>query len=152
MLEPIYEKIHSNLISKIESIKTSVHENGKRYGLGLIWFSCILSIIVVLSPLSSDFAMNLGVVGILFFGDQIIEKHFDVGKTWNFAYYSSQFMLIISMILGLPFGIDKDLSFLTALGAFILILGILFTTGLISYIYKKKCDALKNTRDSRTIE
>jgi amino acid transporter len=149
MLDPIYEKIHTGLIQKIESSKTSIHANKKKYGLWLIWFSCILSIAVVLSPLSSDFAMNLGVAGILFLGEQIIEKHFDVDKTWKFAYYASQFMLIISMILGLPFGLDKDLNLLTSLGALILILAILFTTGLISYIYQKKCTT--STSNPRTV-
>lgn len=138
MFEKANETLYNYFSQKIQSAKISINDNKTTYGVRLIWFSGLLSIVAVLSPLSSDFAMNLGVAGILFLSENLIEKHFDVDKNWKFAYYASQFMLITSMILGLHFGIDKELTTYTFVGSTVLITAILFATNFLCYAFKKR--------------
>ena len=137
MLHKTNQALYNWFQQKLKTTEESISSNKIKYGVRLIWFSGLLSIAAVLSPLSSDFAMNLGVAGILFLSENLIEKHFNVDKDWKFSYYASQFMLIGSMILGLHFGIDKDLTVFTFIGTITLIVAILFTTNFLTYAFKK---------------
>lgn len=140
MLHKTNQALYNWFQKKLKTVEESISINKIKYGSRLIWFSGLLSIAAVLSPLSSDFAMNLGVAGILFLSENLIEKHFNVDKDWKFSYYASQFMLIGSMILGLHFGIDKDLTVFTFIGTITLIVAILFTTNFLTYAFKRNCN------------
>lgn len=146
MLESTHASIHQWVAQKFEQTKATAADNVEKYAVRLLWFSCLLSIVLVLSPMSSDFVMNIGVAGVLFLSENIMEKHFTVNKNWSFAYAAAQIMLVASMFLGLPFGIDKDYTFWHGLGCVALIGTILFATDQLSYSTKERCRKERETK------
>lgn len=139
MFAKTYARMYAWLNNKTQAIKNKAENGTEKYGLRLIKFNGLVSIILILSPLPYDGVMNIGVAGLLFLGENFIEKHFNVTKSWKFAYYASQFLLITSMVLGLPFGINKGFSPLVIIGSITLVSASLFTTGFLCYAFKKKC-------------